>query len=264
MCIRDSFAWFASERGLVLNAGKTQLMWAGEKACQNISVPVDGISVALGKSIELLGVKIDNKLSFAPHTTALIQATKCKSAMVARLACHLPRGRYLSLLSKGIVLGKVGYAIAAVTTPRLEGDNSGPSINSKAVQVTLNNVTRSITGTKRESHVRISELLAKAGIPSLNSMAVRAVAMEAWKAFHSSDGPNGTRNPVGNVLFGNKGERSTRAAANGAIPLPLPSRADTFIWHASTIWNHSQALREAPSKSVATTVAKSLAKRAPL
>ena len=59
------FARFAAERGLVLNAGKTQLMWVGEKSSQNISVQVDGINVVPEKSIELLGVKIDNKLSFA-------------------------------------------------------------------------------------------------------------------------------------------------------------------------------------------------------
>ena len=123
---------------------------------------------------------------------------------------------------------------------------------------------RSITGAKREDHVKIPELLAKAGIPSLNSLAVRSVAMEAWKAHQSSDGPDGTRNPVGNLLFNYKNERSTRANTNGTIPLPLLSRAETFVWHASTIWNCSKALREAQTKSAAFTVAKSLAKLAPV
>eukprot|EP00095_Tigriopus_kingsejongensis_P008061 maker-scaffold1289_size50518-snap-gene-0.8 protein:Tk08061 transcript:maker-scaffold1289_size50518-snap-gene-0.8-mRNA-1 annotation:"argonaute 3 protein" len=52
--------------------------------------------------------------------------------------------------------------------------------------------------------------------------------MEAWKAFHSSHGHNGSRNPVGNLLFNN-----------------------TFVWHATTIWNGSKDLREAPNKGVA-------------
>eukprot|EP00095_Tigriopus_kingsejongensis_P000431 maker-scaffold171_size289870-snap-gene-1.37 protein:Tk00431 transcript:maker-scaffold171_size289870-snap-gene-1.37-mRNA-1 annotation:"hypothetical protein CAPTEDRAFT_193384" len=117
--------------------------------------------------------------------------------------------------------------------------------------VALNDVARSITGAKRQDHVRIPDLLAKAGIPSLNSIAVRAVAMEAWKAYHSCDGPNGTRNPIGNLLFSNNCERGTRAATGGAIPLPLISKADTFVWHATTIWNGSKDLREAPTKGAA-------------
>ena len=259
-----NFAHFASERGLVLNAGKTQLMWVGGKARENSSIMVDGISVAPCRTIELLGVTMDDKLSLSPHMTAVAQATRCKAAMVARLASHLPRGKYLSLLAKGIVLGKVGYAVAAVTAPRLEEDHTCPSVSAKAVQVALNNVARSITGAKRKDHVRIPELLAKAEIPSLNSIAVRAVAMEAWKAHHSSDGPNGSMNPVGNLLFSNKGDRSTRAAAMGTIPLPLLTKADTFVWHAATVWNNSKALREAPTKGAAIMVAKSLAKQAPI
>eukprot|EP00095_Tigriopus_kingsejongensis_P001087 maker-scaffold193_size270907-snap-gene-0.13 protein:Tk01087 transcript:maker-scaffold193_size270907-snap-gene-0.13-mRNA-1 annotation:"hydroxymethylglutaryl- synthase 1" len=152
----------------------------------------------------------------------------------------------------------------AVTTPRLKDDTSVPSSNAKAVQVALNDVARSITGAKCQDHVRIPDLLAKAGIPSLNSIAVRAVAMEAWKAYHSCDGPNGTRNPIGNLLFSNNCERGTRAATGGAIPLPLISKADTFVWHATTIWNGSKDLREAPTKGAAMKVAKNLAKTAPI
>jgi hypothetical protein len=133
----------------------------------------------------------------------------------------------------------------------LEDDPSSSSASAKAVQVALNDVARSITGNKRKDHVRIPDLLAKAGIPSLNSVAVRAVAMEAWKAHQSSDGPDGSRNPVGNLLFSNHGNRSTRAATAGAIPLPLCSAAD-------------KALREASSRGSAIKVAKTLARRAPI
>ena len=74
-----NFARFAAERGLVLNAGKTQLMWASDKSFEKTSVTVNGIHVAPGRTIEILGVTVDNKLSFTPHTTSLVQATKCLS-----------------------------------------------------------------------------------------------------------------------------------------------------------------------------------------
>ena len=127
-------------------------MWAGAKTEKNASIMVNGINVAPSNSFELLGITVDNKLSFTPHVTTLAKATRCRASMVARLVCHLPRDRYLLLLSKGIVMGKVGYAVAVVTALRLE----------------------------RVDHVRIPNLLSKANIPSLNVMAVRAVAMKAW------------------------------------------------------------------------------------
>ena len=51
------FARFAAERGLVLNASKTQLMWAGNRrvtAC----ITVDGIDIEPSNSLELLSRSI--------------------------------------------------------------------------------------------------------------------------------------------------------------------------------------------------------------
>ncbi len=41
-------------------------------------------------------------------------------------------------------------------------------------------------------------------VKSINAMAVEATAMEAWKAFVSSDGGAGERNPVGVLIFGKR------------------------------------------------------------
>ncbi|QQP58224.1 Hypothetical protein FKW44_003469 [Caligus rogercresseyi] len=43
--------------------------------------------------------------------------------------------------------------------------------------------------------MRIDALLHKAGLPSINGISIRAVAMETWKCFASRDGSNGDRNP---------------------------------------------------------------------
>jgi hypothetical protein len=121
--------------------------------------------------------------------------------MISRLALHLPRGAYLQQLARGLLIGKVGYAVEAVVAPRLEGDLTQPSAGYGAVQVAINDTARSVTGRKRSDHIRIPDLLHHAGLPSVNSLAIHALAMETWKAFHSSDGPNGSRNALGNVIF---------------------------------------------------------------
>ena len=264
-----NFAKFAANQGLVLNAGKTQLMWAGGKSKTKLVVEVDGVEVEPSDTIELLGVRVDCKLSMEIQHTALVRSVKSRASMVARLANHLPRGKYLSQLARGLVLGKAGYAIAAVATPRREGNTSTPSAVGREIQVALNDVARSITGKRRQDHINIADLLSMAGMPSFNFMSVYALAMETWKAFISEDGIDGSRNPLGLLLFPPSGAlvnlaRSSRSASAGEIPLPLRSAADTMVWHAADLWNSAKALRDAKTKSEASKVAKELARRAPL
>jgi hypothetical protein len=98
--------------------------------------------------------------------------------------------------------------------------------------------------------VKILSLLYQAGLPSLNELAVRAVAMESWKANHSSDGKKGERYPIGKFIFpatpttsSNDSSRTTRSKTTGIIHNPL-REANTFAVHAVNVWNASLALRE--------------------
>ncbi|QQP57756.1 Hypothetical protein FKW44_002844, partial [Caligus rogercresseyi] len=65
-------------------------------------------------------------------------------------------------------------------------------------------------------------------LPSINTMAVRSAAMEAWKAFG---------NPLGLMLFEKKNGKETRSDAAGI--------ADTLVCAARTAWNKSPQLRQA-------------------
>jgi hypothetical protein len=61
--------------------------------------------------------------------------------------------------------------------------------------------------------------------------------MEMWKAYHISDGPNGSRNALGNVLFlptiSGTISIPSRSVTAGIIPHPLPQMANTFADHAN-------------------------------
>ncbi|QQP53255.1 Hypothetical protein FKW44_005668, partial [Caligus rogercresseyi] len=111
----------------------------------------------------------------------------------------------LHQLAKGIVLGKLGYAVSAVTPVRFGG----------TAQVALNDVARTLTGRLRREHIPVRNLLKSAGLPSINTMAVRSAAMEAWKAFWSRDGEEGGRNPLGLMLTEKKNGKETRSDAAG-------------------------------------------------
>jgi hypothetical protein len=267
----DGFTKFAASNGLVLNASKTQLLIGGKanhRDLASFSVVVDGTSVHPGRELELLGVKFDAKLTTTPHDSAVAASARQRAAMISRLALHLPRGAYLQQLARGLLIGKVGYAIAAVVAPRLEGDMAQPTASHMAVQVAINDAARSITGKKRTDHIRIPDLLHHAGLPSVNALAIHALAMETWKAYHSFDGPSGSRNALGNVLFppngGGSSSRPSRSVTAGIVPHPLPQMANTFAEHAIALWNKCPALRQAGTRHAAQKVAKSMSKSAPI
>ena len=104
---------------------------------------------------------MDFKLSLEPYLAANARVARVRATMVTRLAYYLPRGCCISQPAKVIILGKVGYGVAAVSAPRLEGVTANPSANNMAIQVAINDIARSISGCSRRD-VKIQDLLANA------------------------------------------------------------------------------------------------------
>ncbi|QQP40615.1 Hypothetical protein FKW44_014725, partial [Caligus rogercresseyi] len=122
-----------------------------------------------------------------PQNINVAKAAAKRAAIISGLAVHLPRGKYLRQLAKGLMIGKISYAAAAVTIPRFD--------------IAINDAARSIVGCRRRDHIHIGDLLERAGLPSLNEVAAKAVAMENWKCFYSNDVGGSARNPVGDFVF---------------------------------------------------------------
>jgi hypothetical protein len=246
------FAAYTKGNGLSLNAAKTQLLY--NKRGSEYTVVVDGSVITPSSSLELLGVRYDQQLTNRPYLKALVTAVRTRSSLVARLSHHLPRGPLLRQIATGLVEGKIGHALAAVAALRLACERASGYMAS--LQVALNDVARTITGGDRSDRTRVVTLLERAKLPSVNRMVVSTIGMEAWKAYWSSDGGDGCRNPVGAMLFdGAIGdtvtcERSSRSAAVGQTRVPLQGH-NTFISYAAGIWNSCPALREARSKGAA-------------
>jgi hypothetical protein len=233
-------------------------------------VTVNGCKVYPAKTLNLLGVTFDRMLSVTPHSESVAAAAKQRAAIVARLSHHIPRGEYLRQLAQGLFVGKLGHALPAVVTARLQ--DSGGSTHLKATQVSMNNVCRTLAGTRKREHKSVENILASARFKSINEMAVESTAMEAWKAYMSVDGGSGERNPVGVLVFGPRlgpgvpvcaPARSMRSTAVGIIPIELRGQ-DTFVVRAAEMWNSSPSLRAASSIGEARKAARSLARAAPL
>jgi hypothetical protein len=260
------FSRYVEGNGLVMNAGKSQLLLSKGGDDDDVFIDVNGSKVFPAATLSLLGVTFDRTLGVAPHSEAVVASARQRAAVVARLSHHLPRGEYLRQLAQGLFVGKLGHALPAVVAARLQEPCSSGLYRS--AQVSMNDVCRTLTGTRRRDHKPVRELLADARFKSINEMAVEATAMEAWKAYVSEDGGAGERNPVGQLMFGPrcnvaKDARPTRSATAGIVPVDLRGQ-DTFVTHAAVIWNSSARLRSAKTIGEARCVAKLLARSAPL
>jgi hypothetical protein len=250
------FAHWAKGNGLAMNPGKTQLLVSSNAGpAGGLTVQVDSNVITSGETLELLSVTYDRKMTTAPHIENMVKSARQRAALIARLGHHLPRGRYLRQLANGLVFGKVAHTLAAVAAPRLDSDTPA-SVKFKSIQTALNDTARTVTGSKRSDRIKLAVLNNRAGFPSFNELVTRAVAMETWKALHSSDSVNGGRNPLGAEMFDcTEYTRSSRAATAGKVQLPLRG-CDTLVSNGVKIWNECQELRVAATRGGARKAAK--------
>jgi hypothetical protein len=185
--LADQFTAYTKGNGLALNASKTQLMV--NKKAGNFSIVEDGAVIRPTDSLELLGVRFNDKFTTRRlYRQALVMAACTRASLVARLGHHLPCGQLLQQVAAGLVMGKISHALAAIAAPRLPGLSARASSNLAQIQVACNDVTRTVMGGRRSDHVHVKELLERAGLPSVNAMVVKSVGMEVWSSFHSNDG----------------------------------------------------------------------------
>jgi hypothetical protein len=221
--------------------------------------------------VKLLGLEMDDKLSFDPHHLNLKSSLAQSVGVIGRLTNYLPRGPFLRQVAVGLCLGKLQYGLAATSTPRFSLEDPVQSV-SASHQIIINKAARAMTGLKRADHVPVSRLLSLAGLQSVNRLTVTAVALEAWKAWSSHDGGLGERNPLGLAMFGpsapervaSDSTRQTRANTAGLHRLPPPHRTSYLRRSGLVALNSSIELREATSINAAKRAAIRLAQKAPL
>ncbi len=255
--IATSVCQFTADNYLSLSAEKTQIMWSGLPAGDcGPDVDIGGVLVKPTSSIELLGVKFDKNLSSTPFLSAQLKATVPILATIRRLSCFLPPA-HLAKVASAFLIGKLAYAAPATLAPRLSGDEPVTAITNK-VQICINNAARTILGSSRGDKLRTEVLLARTGLPSINRLLVKGIAVECWRAINEST-------PLGAVITGgHMASRLTRMGASNKLPPPFKFPKDSMAWHAVRLWNMHDELRSAPSLSCARKVAAKIASACPL
>jgi hypothetical protein len=259
---------FTKSNGLALNGAKSQLMVGGKgkPPPHTVYLTVDGEEIRPVNTFDLLGITFDTNFTVRPYLHSLARESRFRAGRDARLAQHLPRGQLLRQLGSGLLMGKVAYCLQVVARPRLPGSTAVIPDTLAQVQVDVNDVARSDVCCRMEDHMTIVDLLEAAKYLSLNQQVVKSTAMSAWTAFHSCDGSNGARNPVGEAMFSNADlptARTSRSTTAGEVWVRTRGM-DTHVTHGLEVWNACKELRDSRSKAKASPAATLLARESPL
>ena len=167
------------------------------------------------------------------------------------------------MVAQALTLGKIGYADSAIC-PICLSEEDPTNATMRKLQTIINNIARVVLGLRRSERIRIDNLLQKSGLPSLNRLAVKAVAMEVWKA---TSGYNESNNPLGNLIRRVPTSTAlvrTRSMATYCLPPPPPWPARSLACEAVKVWNRSERLRQANFISRAKKEASTLVKICPI
>ena len=107
MSLLSVSTWFANN-GLQLNAKKCQLIVLGKPRDYIFSINVGNSLLKECEEVKLLGIKLDNKLSFVAHTRVLCNKAHAKLRALQRISAYLSPGKR-KVLANSFVFSASSY-----------------------------------------------------------------------------------------------------------------------------------------------------------
>ena len=216
-----SVAAYMTANCLSLNPEKTQVLWI-ESGSNTPAVLVSNSHVHPVDTVDILGMKFDRALRSDPHIQELNSAMASLAGVARCLRAYLPPD-LVSDVIKSLLIGKIGYGAAAVIFHHFDHDAPHSALSS-TLQIRVNDVARAVCGTSKLVRLSVASILERSGLPSVNQLAIRSVAVEAWKSLGPQS--NTCHNPLTSI-FGPPVGSNTRAGERGyqktgnKIPYPL-------------------------------------------
>ena len=237
----------SSELGLSLNPAKTQLLRYGKVIGTEEDFKVGDVVIPPAPTLTLLGFSVDKKLGPQPYLRELYNSVLYRKHTIRRLSAHLPP-HVLKMFAGAVVLGKIRTYIHLSLKVRLQ-DQDPLTGWGKKLQVVLNDVARVLVKKKRTDHVRVEELLKKAGLQSVNAMVCSSSAMLAWRAANPD-------HPLHDLFVALRPRGNTRGKEAGLLQVPPPDTKNLALWNMATAWNAIPELRAAKSEGRAKRIVK--------
>jgi hypothetical protein len=142
--------WFAANR-LNINAKKTGLIVFGKERRNVVCMKIGNVTVLKSERINLLGLRIDDRLRWTAHVNYIISRIKQVRIMFARLP-------YLFDLTTRIYLAKTFIFPIINLYDVIYG--AAPAKTIHHLDIAYNDLMRSTLGLKRSQHVRLADMYA--------------------------------------------------------------------------------------------------------
>ena len=229
---------YSRANGLCLNSEKTQKLLLG-----NSGTPATCLS--------LLGITLNKNGGFASHLRDLSSDLRRRVGAIRQLAVSTSRGPLLNAAAGAIVVGKL-QPCAWVTRQVRVQPGDAPGCDDAGAQTVLNDLARVLLGAKRSDRIRATDLVDRAGLPTVNQIVAKQAAIAAWKAVNLKSFPLS----YALVMYDGR----TRGSSND-LRRPISTRSIAAN-NMAVMWNLSPSLRSAKTlaqaRSAAETMAKSL------
>jgi hypothetical protein len=211
------------------------------------------------KEMDLLGTVFTSTLDFTAHNKKAEGKLQSHSGQVAWLQHHLPTTGstdFLRSIAHSIWTGKLMPNLRVTSCVRFLPEDPNEH-QMQSLQISQNQVARTLTRSSCYDQVPTDELLAAANMLSINQHAARTVLLEAWKGLQDPEHP--LYPFLTNVITGR-----TRSA--GTYRVPPPSRTSYFERNAIRALNLCPQILDIPLKDIecAKKLAYSFAKTCPV
>ena len=211
-------------------------------AQQPQSIRIGGSTITEETTHKVLGMTLNNRLTWNDHVYGLISSLNSKIGGLKRLSYHVP-APYMIPIARATIVAKLRYGLGIYRAVRsTEHDSHCTMMND--LQVVLNNAMRLILNKRLSDRMRVEDLCNESGFESINRMTAEEQIRIVWNA---RDNPN---SPV-LELFDRVSGGSTRANTRGDLTTSArTSLATQNLPHRAILtWNSTnEALREAKNR----------------
>ena len=232
--LQISLRWFAQNR-LKVNPTKTEMIILSSRR-QNydaaLSIDFGNDELTPKQSVKVLGVVIDQHLTWNGHISLVVQRCYCVLVSLARIRHKLPKC-VRQMLVESLVFPHIRYCITVW--------GSCTAAQKQRVQKAINFGVRVVTGLSRRDHVTPS--LRELGWPSVDEMITERDIATVCHLTTSPDAPEFLRNRL--AMRSDVSSRRTRASERGQLELPrvrTEFAKRSFMDRAAKAWNSAAAV----------------------
>ena len=206
---------------------------------------------------KLLGVWIRNDLKWSSHIEKLTTELNYVLSVLRRLRSHL-NFKNLKSIAEGLHMSRIRYALPVFAAEYLRiCPSDSTSENLQRLQKSQNDMLRTLTGQKQSDHARVSDMLMRTGMLSVNQLIAYGMLMDVWKAREF-------RIPVLGTLLDRQrnDERTLRSDTSNKVS---STRHEAYSMNVEKLWNMSnEKFKNTNLLKVAKSEARKLASSLPI